>query len=114
MHRIRESPVLYLLNSISKLKPEKGLVDHHQDVSKHIQVETRKGVGASPESPTKWLFRSYPLLDVDHLYKILTTRKSLLLANPQLGGGTGQLDHHMVGGHTVGSNDDCLNCKIIS
>ena len=80
----------------------------------HIQVETRKGVGASPESPTKRLFRSYPLLDVDHLYKILTTKKSLLLANPQLGGGTGQLDHHMVGGHTVGSNDDCSNCKIIS
>ena len=27
VHRIRENPVLYLLNSISKLKPEKGFVD---------------------------------------------------------------------------------------
>ena len=101
VHRIRESPVLYLLNSISKLKPEKGLVHHHQVVSK---IRPEKGWCITIIAHL--MFRSYPLLDVDHLYKILTTKKSLLLANPQLGGGTEQLDHHMVGGDTVGSYGD--------
>ena len=37
------------------------------------------------------------MLDVDQLYKILTTEKSLLLANPQLAGGSNEdLDERTV------------------
>ena len=42
-----------------------------------------------PYSP---LLRFYPMLDVDQLYKILTTEKSLLLAHPQLAGGSNEDD----------------------
>ena len=41
--------------------------------------------------------RFYPMLDVDELYKILTTEKSLLLAHPQLGRASNEeLDERMV------------------
>ena len=40
------------------------------------------------------------MLDVDQLYKILTTEKSLLLANPQLAGGSSEeLDERTVRKH---------------
>ena len=51
IHQIREKPVFHLLNSLSKLKPEKGF---------------------------------YPMLDIEKLYQILTTEKSLSLAHPSL------------------------------
>ena len=38
--------------------------------------------------------RFYPMLDVDELYKILTTEKSLLLAHPQLA--NEEVDERMV------------------
>ena len=92
VHRIRENPVLYLLNSISKLKPEKGFVDHHiHPLSITYSPPIHLPMSYSPP------LRFYPMLDVDQLYKILTTEKSLLLAHPQLAGGTNDdLDEQMV------------------
>ena len=85
VHRIRENPVLYLLNSISKLKPEKGFVDRSVYTCFCVCICRQKYSVA---------LRFYPMLDVDELYKILTTEKSLLLAHPQLA--NEEVDERMV------------------
>ena len=91
VHRIRENPVLFLLNSIAKLKPDKGFVCR----SYSLQFLFSNSHFRSSIYPPPCRF--YPMLDVDQLYKILTTEKSLLLANPQLAGGSNEeLDERTV------------------
>ena len=84
LHQIREKPVFHLLNSLSKLKPEKGF---------------------------------YPMLDIEKLYKILTTEQSLTLAHPSLLGGSSveeqqqQMETHIKG--TEKKGDRCSRTVLI-
>ena len=64
VHRIRENPVLYLLNSISKLKPEKGFVDRSVYICFCVCICRQKCLYCPKVLPDAW--RGWTVQDPDN------------------------------------------------